>query len=61
MQNSGPTGSWIRCSVQRATCSHAQQYEPTLVFPFAVYFAEAVGSRIYGPPHSQFLIEKREQ
>jgi hypothetical protein len=39
---------------------HEQQYEPTLVFPFAVYFAEAVGSRIYGLPHSQFLIEKRD-
>jgi methyltransferase family protein len=38
---------------------HEQQYEPTLVFPFAVYFAEAVGSRIYGLPHGQFLIEKR--
>jgi hypothetical protein len=38
---------------------HEQQYEPTLVFPFAVYFAEAVGSRIYGLPRNQFLIEKR--
>jgi hypothetical protein len=38
---------------------HERSYEPTLVFPFAVYFAEAVGSRIYGLPYSQFLIEKR--
>ena len=38
---------------------HGPQFEPTLVFPFAVYFAEGVGSRIYGLPHSQFLIEKR--
>jgi hypothetical protein len=29
------------------------------VFPFAVYFAEAAPSRIYGLPHGQFLIEKR--
>jgi hypothetical protein len=28
------------------------------VFPFAVYFAEAVGARIYALPYSQFLIEK---
>jgi hypothetical protein len=24
MQNSGPIGSWIRCSVQRATCSQGR-------------------------------------
>jgi hypothetical protein len=28
------------------------------VFPFAVYFAEAVGACIYALPNSQFLIEK---
>lgn len=39
---------------------HPTSYEPTLVFPFAVYFAEAVGARIYALPHSQFLIEKQE-
>ena len=37
---------------------HGRRYEPTLVFPFAVYFAEAVGARIYGLPHNQFLLEK---
>jgi hypothetical protein len=37
---------------------HADEYEPTLVFPLAVHFAEAVGARIYGLPHKQFLIEK---
>lgn len=36
---------------------HGDRYEPTLVFPFAVHFAEAVGARIYGLPHRQFLIE----
>lgn len=52
-------GGWIGgddfCSTiwQRSTA-----YEPTLVFPFAVYFAEAVDARIYGLPHSQFLLEK---
>jgi Methyltransferase domain len=38
---------------------HGDRYEPTLVFPFAVHFAEAVGARIYGLPRSQFLLEKR--
>lgn len=28
------------------------------MFPFAVYFAEAVGARIFGLPHQQFLICK---
>lgn len=37
---------------------HGETYEPTLVFPFAVYFAEAVGARIYGLPYRQFLLEK---
>lgn len=37
---------------------HEEAYEPTLVFPFAVYFAEAVGGRIYGLPYNQFLLEK---
>ena len=37
---------------------HGDEYEPTLVFPLAVHFAEAVGARIYGLPHKQFLIEK---
>lgn len=37
---------------------HPVTFEPTLVFPFAVYFAEAVGARIYALPHSQFLMEK---
>ena len=39
---------------------HAETYEPTLVCPFAVYFAEAVGSPIYALPRKQFLIEKTE-
>jgi hypothetical protein len=42
----------------RSIWQHGAQFEPTLVFPFAVHFAEAVGSRIYGLPHGQFLIEK---
>lgn len=42
----------------RTVWQHATTFEPTLVFPFAVYFAEAVGARIYALPNSQFLIEK---
>jgi hypothetical protein len=38
---------------------HDGEYEPTLVFPFAVHFAEAMGERIYALPHNQFLIHKR--
>jgi len=39
---------------------HAQEYEPTLVFPFAIYFAEAMDVPIVALPHNQFLIEKTE-
>jgi methyltransferase family protein len=37
---------------------HHTRFEPSLVFPFAVHFAEAVGARIFALPRSQFLIEK---
>ncbi len=37
---------------------HSKNFEPTLVFPFAVYFAEAMNTTIYGLPHSQFLMTK---
>jgi hypothetical protein len=37
---------------------HAERFEPTLVFPYAVYFAEAVGARLYALPYGQFLLEK---
>lgn len=37
---------------------HMTKYEPTLVFPFAIYFAEAMNARIYSLPFAQFLIEK---
>jgi hypothetical protein len=38
---------------------HRTRFEPTLVFPFAVFFAEAVGAQIYGLPYAQFLIAKK--
>ena len=37
---------------------HFPEFEPTLVFPFTIYFAEAVSARIYTLPYEQFLIEK---
>ena len=37
---------------------HRRNFEPTLVFPFAVHFAEAMDVAVYGLPHSQFLIHK---
>jgi hypothetical protein len=37
---------------------HDEAYEPTLVFPFAVHFAEAVGAPITALGRRQFLIEK---
>jgi len=39
---------------------HKSSFEPTLVFPFAVYFAEAIGAKVYALPHGQFCIHKRE-
>ena len=37
---------------------HSDAFEPTLVFPLAIYFAEAKGDAIYGLPFKQFLISK---
>jgi Methyltransferase domain len=36
---------------------HGSNYEATMVFPFAVHFAEAWGYKIYGLPYNQFLME----
>ena len=52
-------GGWIGGDdFSRTVWQHDTTFEPTLVFPFAVYFAEAVGARIYALPNSQFLMEK---
>lgn len=37
---------------------HKTMFEPTLVFPLSVYFAEAVGATIFALPHSQFCLHK---
>lgn len=39
---------------------HYDDYEPTLVFPYAVYFAEAMQTKIIALPFDQFLISKEE-
>ena len=53
-------GGWIAGDdFSPSIWQHGVEYEPTLVFPFAVHFAEAVGMRIYGLPRNQFLLEKR--
>jgi len=53
-------GGWLGGDdFSRSIWQHGDEYEPTLVFPFAVHFAEAVGARIFGLPYNQFLIEKR--
>lgn len=52
-------GGWIGGDdFSRSIWQHDRTFEPTLVFPYAVYFAEAVGARLYGLPHNQFLLEK---
>ena len=40
---------------------HEKRFEPTLVFPFAVYFAEAMRTRIFALPYNQFVITKECQ
>ena len=40
---------------------HSEEYEPTLVFPFAVYFAEAMQTKIIALPYNQFLISKEQK
>ncbi len=53
-------GGWIAGDDFCASIwQHPKEFEPTLVFPFAVYFAEARGLRIYAPGRDQFLMEKR--
>ncbi len=54
-------GGWIGGDdFSQTIWQHATRYEPTLVFPYAVYFAEAVGAQIYALPHNQFLLKKAE-
>jgi predicted O-methyltransferase YrrM len=40
---------------------HDIRYEPTLVCPYSIYFAEAVDLPIVALPHNQFLIQKNSK
>lgn len=52
-------GGWIAGDdFCRSIWQHSKEYEPTLIFPFAVYFAEAMGVRIRALPFNQFLMRK---
>jgi hypothetical protein len=37
---------------------HSTKYEPSMIFPYAVYFAEAIHSPIYALPYDQFIIHR---
>jgi predicted O-methyltransferase YrrM len=51
-------GGWIAGDdFSPSIWQHGPRFEPTLVFPYAVHFAEAIGARIYGLPYRQFLID----
>jgi len=53
------TGGWLGGDDFSSTIwQHDKKFEPTLVFPFAVYFVEAVGAPIYALPNNQFIIKK---
>jgi hypothetical protein len=53
------TNGWIGGDdFSQTIWQHEANFEPTLVFPFAIYFAEAMAATIYCLPHSQFLIHK---
>jgi hypothetical protein len=53
-----PRGFLMGDDFARSVWQHSTDYEPTLVFPMAVYFAEGKGDKIFGLPHDQFLIQK---
>ncbi len=38
---------------------HSARFEPTLVFPYSVFFAEAMDMPIVALPYEQFLMQKR--
>lgn len=38
---------------------HSDQFEPTMIFPFVAYFAEAHGFELHALPFNQFAMRKR--
>lgn len=53
-----PTGFLAGDDFCSSIWQHDKKFEPTLIFPFAVYFAEAMNTKIYALPFNQFLITK---
>lgn len=52
-------GGWIGCDDFTENLQHHhEEHEFTMIFPYAVYFAEAMDLKIYGLPHNQCLIRK---
>ncbi len=55
-------GGWIAGDdFTQSIWQHPKKFEPTMIFPFAIYFAEAMSDHIYSIGHSQFLIRKDGQ
>lgn len=55
-----PTGFIAGDDFCSSIWQHSKEFEPTLVFPFALYFAEAMQTRITALPYNQFLISKEQ-
>ena len=53
-----PNGLIIGDDFTPSIWQHSSKYEPTMIFPLAVYFAEAVQSPITALPYDQFVIHK---
>lgn len=52
-------GGWLGGDdFERRIWRHGPRFEPTLVFPFAVHFAEAMGAEVFALPHAQFLMRR---
>src|SRR3954454_16731693 len=50
-------GGWIGGDdLHPSIFHHGPDFEPTLVFPYSVYFAEALGSPFYALPFRQFVM-----
>ena len=53
------SGGWIAGDdFSPSIWQHAERYEPTLVYPYAIHFAEATGARLFALPDEQFLMHK---
>lgn len=52
-------GGWIGGDdLHPSIFHHGPDFEPTLVFPYSVYFAEALGTPFYALPFRQFVMPK---